>query len=57
MRYVFWQNEHWEQEGGCKDYRTVQVERDAIKRLNRMYPGMVRSAKRKANTFTIALNL
>jgi len=57
IRYLHWENEHWTTEGGCKDYRTISMERDAIKRLNKKYPGMVRSAKRKANSFTIQLNL
>lgn len=57
IRYIHWENEHWTTEGGCKDYRTVQMERDAIKKLAKMYPGMIRSAKRKANQFTIQLNL
>jgi hypothetical protein len=57
IRYIHWQNEHWTTDGGCKDYRTVAMEKDAIKKLAQMYPGMIRSAKRKANKFTIALNL
>jgi glycosyltransferase involved in cell wall biosynthesis len=57
IRYIHWENEHWTTEGGCKDYRTVEMEKDAIKKLAKMYPGMIRSAKRKANQFTIQLNL
>jgi len=57
IRYIHWENEHWTTDGGCKDYRTVEMERDAIKKLNQMYPGMIRSAQRKANKFTIKLNL
>lgn len=57
IRYLHWENEHWVTDGGCKDYRTVNLEKDCIKKLVKMYPGMVRSAKRKANTFTIQLNL
>lgn len=55
VRYLHWENEHWGKSGGCKDYRTYDIEKDAIKRLVKMYPGMVRSAKRKANEFTIQL--
>jgi hypothetical protein len=54
---MHWQNEHWTTEGGCRDYRTIDMERDAIKRLIRQYPGMIRTAKRKANAFTIELNV
>jgi glycosyltransferase involved in cell wall biosynthesis len=57
IRYLHWENEHWKTEGGCKDYRTVEIEKKAIKDLIKLYPGMIRSAKRKANTFTIQLNL
>lgn len=57
IRYLHWENEHWKTEGGCKDYRTVEMERNAIKQLIKMYPGMILSAKRKANEFTIKLNL
>lgn len=57
IRYIHWENEHWTTEGGCKDYRTIEMERDAIKRLIKQYPGMIRKAKRKANTFTIQLNV
>lgn len=56
-RYLYWENAHWDDEGGCKDYRTIAIEKDAIKRLHKLYPSMIRSAKRKANTFTIQLNL
>ena len=57
IRYIHWENEHWTTEGGCKDYRTIEIERQAIKDLHKMYPSMIRSATRKANAFTIQLNL
>jgi len=57
VRYIHWENEHWTTDGGCKDYRTIQMERDAIKLLNKEYPSMIAKAKRKANEFTIILNL
>lgn len=56
IRYLHWENEHWTTEGGCKDYRTVQVEKEAIKKLIKMYPNMISKVKRKANEFTIQLN-
>lgn len=56
-RYLYWENSHWGDDGGCKDYRTISMERDCIKKLIKKYPSMVRSAKRKANEFTIQLNL
>ena len=57
VRYLHWENEHWVTDGGCKDYRTIDMERDAIKKLIKLYPNMISSAKRKANEFTIKLNL
>lgn len=56
IRYLHWENEHWTTDGGCKDYRTVEIEKKAIKDLVKLYPNMVSSAKRKANKFTIQLN-
>ena len=47
--YLYWENEHWGKDGGCKDYRTQKMEKDCIKKLIKMYPGMIRSVKRKAN--------
>jgi len=57
IRYLHWENEHWVTDGGCKDYRTIEMEKKAIKDLIKLYPGMIASAKRKANQFTIKLNL
>ena len=57
IRYIHWENEHWGTEGGCKDYRTISIEKECIKKLIQKYPKMIRSAKRKSNEFTIQLNL
>ena len=38
-QYLFWENAHWHDKGGCHDYRTQTMERDAIRRLCRTYPG------------------
>jgi len=57
IRYLHWENDHWGKDGGCKDYRTVEMEKEAIKKLIKQYPSMIKSAKRKANEFTIVLNL
>lgn len=54
-RYLYWENEHWETEGGCKDYRTVPLEEDAINRLMEMYPGYIRKITRKASAYTVKL--
>lgn len=57
IRYLHWENDHWMKDGGCKDYRTIDIERKAIKDLIKLYPNMISSATRKANEFTIKLNL
>ena len=56
-RYLHWENDHWEQDGGCKDYRTVEIEKNCIKMLIKDFPGMVKNVSRKANKFTIQLTL
>lgn len=56
-RYLHWENDHWEQDGGCKDYRTVEMEKNCIKMLIKDFPGMVKNVSRKANKFTIQLTL
>ena len=56
-RYLHWENDHWEQDGGCKDYRTVEIEKSCIKMLINDFPGMVKSVNRKENKFTIQLTL
>lgn len=42
LRYLFWQNSHWDDDGGCKDYRTHKMEKECIRRLLKEYPGMCR---------------
>ena len=57
IRYLHWENDHWGKDGGCKDYRTIEIEKKAIKDLIKLYPSMISQVKRKANEFTIQLNL
>lgn len=57
IRYLHWENEHWITDGGCKDYRTVKMEKEAIKMLIDKYPGMVSKVKRSGSEMTIELNL
>jgi hypothetical protein len=47
-RYWIAEASHWKDEGGCRDYRTVTMEEDAVSKLMAMYPGMVRTARRKS---------
>ena len=31
IRYLHWENDRWGKDGGCKDYRTIEIEKKAIK--------------------------
>jgi len=54
-RHLFWENNHWTDEGGCKDYRSAEMETDCIERLIAMYPGMIRKVTRGGSEFSISL--
>lgn len=54
-QYLFWMNEHYTNDGGCKDYRNQLVEADCIKRLRRTYPGLVRVAQRASSEWAIEI--
>ena len=56
-RYLFWRNAHWDGEGGCKDYRTGEMELTAIMRLARKYPGYIRQVTKGGSSYSIVLNL
>jgi glycosyltransferase involved in cell wall biosynthesis len=56
-RYLFWENSHWVDEGGCKDYRTQDIEKECILKLKNLYPNIISSVTKKNNKFTITLNL
>jgi len=56
-RYLYWENSHWTDDGGCKDYRTSQIEKKAIAKLKAKYPGMVRQIDRGGSQYSIELNL
>lgn len=55
-RYLYWENSHWTDDGGCKDYRTQQMEQDAIDRLKKLYPSMVKKISRGGSEYSIELN-
>lgn len=55
-RYLYWENSHWTDEGGCKDYRTQRMEQDAIDRLKRLYPSMVQKINRGGSEYSIELS-
>jgi len=56
-QYLYWENEHISGAGGCSDYRTAELEEDAISRLMKKYPGKVRRVARAKNPFAIELDL
>ena len=56
-RYFHWHNEHWTTEGGCKDYRTREVEMKCIGLLRKLYPGMVDHTPSPSGEYTIRLNV
>jgi hypothetical protein len=55
-QYVYWTNSHWTDAGGCADYRTQQMEEDAIKRLMMRYPRLVRRVTRGGSHYSIELD-
>ena len=57
VRYLYWANHHYTDEGGCKDYRTVSIEKECIKKLIKMYPNMIAKVKRKGTQFGITLTM
>lgn len=56
IRYVYLYCEHWTTPGGCRDYRTQEMEREATERLMRMYPGLIRRVTRGGSEYSIELD-
>jgi glycosyltransferase involved in cell wall biosynthesis len=54
-RYLFWENSHWTDPGGCKSYRTQQMEEKAIRDLIRLYPNQIRRVTRNESKYCIQL--
>lgn len=54
---LFMQHEHTQLRGGCRDSKRIEKEKDAVKRLIQMYPGMIKEAKHRGTDFAIQLNL
>lgn len=52
-RFLFWRNSHWSDPGGCAAYRTQLMELRCIKRLMKMYPGIIRRVKRGGSGYSI----
>lgn len=54
-RYLYWENSHWSDPGGCAAYRTQIMELRCIKHLTKLYPGMIRRIKRGGSSYSIEL--
>ena len=54
---IFMQHEHTQLRGGCRDSNRISKEKEAIKKLIKMYPGMIKEAKHRGTSFAIQLNL
>ncbi len=54
---IFMQHEHTQLRGGCRDSNRIAKEKEAVKKLIAMYPGMIKEAKHRGTSFAIQLNL
>lgn len=54
-RYLYWENSHWADDGGCKSYRTQVEELRCIRLLTKMYPGMIRKITRGGSSYSVEL--
>jgi hypothetical protein len=55
-RYLYWENSHWKDGGGCAEYRTQLIELRCIKLLAELYPGMIRRITRGGSRYSIELD-
>lgn len=54
-RFIYWENSHWSDDGGCKTYRTQEMEETCIRQLVAKYPKQIRRVERKGQEFCIQL--
>jgi hypothetical protein len=54
---LFMQHEHTQLRGGCRDSNRIAKEKEAVKKIITMYPGMIKEAKHRGTSFAIQLNL
>lgn len=54
---LFMQHEHIQLRGGCRDSSRILKEKEAIKKLINLYPGMIKEAKHRGTSFAIQLNV
>ena len=55
-RYLFWKNSHWVDDGGCKDYRTQEMEDNVIQKLMKMYPNRIKKITKGGSQYSIRLD-
>ena len=55
-RFLFWKNSHWVDDGGCKDYRTQEMEDEVIQKLMRMYPNHIKKITKGGSQYSIRLD-
>jgi len=44
VRHFFWSVKHWNNQGGCVDYRTDEMEKNCIEKLKKRYPFMIKKS-------------
>lgn len=54
-RYLYWENDHWRKAGGCREYRTGEMEEDVVRRLMEKYPGLIRRVRRGGSEWSVDL--
>jgi hypothetical protein len=54
-RQFYWANKHWTNKGGCVDYRTDELESEAIDLLKKRYGLMVQKSSRAKNKHQISI--
>jgi hypothetical protein len=55
-RYLFFSTNHWSDKGGCRDYRTQDMEERATNDLMVRYPGLIRRVTRGGSSYSIELD-
>ena len=54
FNFFYWRTKHWANKGGCVDYRTNEMEEEAIKKLSRSYQKNIKTGKNK-NKYHLSL--
>jgi hypothetical protein len=55
IRYLYWENQHWDTAGGCRDYRTQEMEEQVTKALMERYPRFIRRVERGGSRYSVEL--